>query len=109
MHTTFFLALSALLPLSLATASPQTDVVIKCASGDALCCQTIGTVSDPTIVKTLNREGVPLKQATGLVGFDCSPLNIMSQCTDHRLCCDGIADNDNIHVNCGLVDTATII
>lgn len=70
MHS-ILLALFTLLPLSFARAGAQADPVIKCASGSALCCGTIGTVSDPSIVKTLNRNGIPIKEATGLLGLDC--------------------------------------
>ncbi|KAJ9402594.1 fungal hydrophobin [Paecilomyces variotii] len=107
MHS-ILLALFTLLPLSFARAGAQADPVIKCASGSALCCGTIGTVSDPSIVKTLNRNGIPIKEATGLLGLDCDPLYTLSGCTDHPLCCDASTDNDILYTNCAIIDPTTI-
>lgn len=34
---------------------------------------------------------------TNLFGTDTgSPLNVYAQCTDHRLCCDGVTDVSSI-------------
>ncbi|KAJ9293212.1 fungal hydrophobin [Paecilomyces variotii] len=102
------LALFTLLPLSLAKAGAQADPVIKCASGSALCCGTIGTVSDPGIVKTLEQDGIPVKSATGLLGLNCNALYTLSGCTDHPLCCDASTDNDVLYTNCAMIDASTI-
>ncbi|KAF9467918.1 fungal hydrophobin-domain-containing protein [Collybia nuda] len=99
-------ALSALilaLPLfAAASAVPRTDPVNQCNPGSVQCCNS---VKEPKDSKLLGNFNLPIGLIKGLVGENCSPIDLIgvgggNSCNTQPVCCTNNSFNGVIALGC---------
>ncbi|KAI0674332.1 hydrophobin [Trametes maxima] len=93
----------AALPI-LAAANPLTGG--KCSTGSLQCCNTLNKADSTSIAGLLDLIGVALGDLNGLVGVQCSPIDVIgvlngNDCHAQAACCT----NNNVG---GLVSTGCV-
>ncbi|KAI0646330.1 fungal hydrophobin-domain-containing protein [Trametes meyenii] len=78
----------------------------KCSTGSLQCCNTLNEADSASIAGLLDLVGVALGDLNGLVGVQCSPIDVIgvlngNDCDDQVACCT----NNNVG---GLVSTGCI-
>ncbi|KAF9562985.1 fungal hydrophobin, partial [Agrocybe pediades] len=73
-----------------------------CNTGDISCCNTVMQVSKHEML--LGLLGLVLPTVTGLIGLNCSPLNILgiggNSCSAQPVCCTNNQFNGLINLGC---------
>ncbi|KAF4618932.1 hypothetical protein D9613_009927 [Agrocybe pediades] len=94
-------AVLALPVLAAATVLPRDG---NCNTGDIQCCNTVMQSSTTTLGMLGGLLGLVLPTVTGLIGLNCSPLNILgiggNSCSAQPVCCTNNQFNGLINLGC---------
>ncbi|KAJ3560049.1 hypothetical protein NP233_g384 [Leucocoprinus birnbaumii] len=98
----FALALPA---IALATAVPRGDSDGgSCNTGPISCCNSVQQATPQTVNLLQGLLGIVLGPITGLIGLNCSPLDILgvggNSCSSQPVCCTNNQFNGLINLGC---------
>ncbi|KAJ2923789.1 hypothetical protein H1R20_g13305, partial [Candolleomyces eurysporus] len=79
----------------------------QCNGGAVTCCNQVqqATSMDKSMTKLLSLAGADVNNLTGLVGSNCSPVNVLAggtggSCVGQQVCCQNNYYNGLINVGC---------
>ncbi|KAM5545530.1 hypothetical protein V8D89_000568 [Ganoderma adspersum] len=98
-----FVAVATLFALP-ALAAP-TGSTGSCNTGDIQCCNSVQDSSSAAASGILGLLGINLQDVTGLIGLQCSPLNVLglggsSACSQQPVCCQNNNVGGLISIGC---------
>ncbi|KIJ25107.1 hypothetical protein M422DRAFT_273964 [Sphaerobolus stellatus SS14] len=101
--TTTFFALSAAI-LAAATPMPN-EPISQCNTGDAQCCNSVTSASDPSTAALLGLLGIVLQSVDILIGTGCTPITVIgvgsgANCAQQPVCCTDNNFNGLVNVGC---------
>ncbi|KIJ48514.1 hypothetical protein M422DRAFT_247861 [Sphaerobolus stellatus SS14] len=105
--TTTFFALSAAI-LAAATPMPNSPAPIpisQCNTGDAQCCNSVSSASNPSTAALLGLLGIVVQSVTAIVGLGCTPITVIgagqgANCAQQPVCCTNNNFNGLVNVGC---------
>ncbi|KAJ7704937.1 fungal hydrophobin-domain-containing protein [Mycena rosella] len=85
--------------------APTITSISQCNTGDAQCCNTVVSASDPQVGPILGLLGIVLSDSTISVGLDCTPITIIgigqgANCAQQPVCCTNNGFNGLISIGC---------
>ncbi|KIJ25836.1 hypothetical protein M422DRAFT_192950 [Sphaerobolus stellatus SS14] len=100
---TAFFALSAAI-LAAATPMPN-EPISQCNTGDAQCCNTVTTASNPSAAALIGLLGIVVQGVDAIVGLGCTPITVIgagqgANCAQQPVCCTDNSFNGLINVGC---------
>ncbi|EKM54144.1 uncharacterized protein PHACADRAFT_257774 [Phanerochaete carnosa HHB-10118-sp] len=85
-----------------APASTPTSVS-TCSTGDAQCCNSVTSASNPAAAGILSGLGIVLQGVTADVGLTCSPITVVGgsgTCNQQAVCCQDNSHGSLISIGC---------
>jgi len=84
---------------------PTPEPISQCNTGDAQCCNSATSATDPTAAGLLGLLGVVVQGVDVLVGLGCTPITVIgvaggANCAQQPVCCQNNNFNGLINIGC---------
>ncbi|KIJ48500.1 hypothetical protein M422DRAFT_247848 [Sphaerobolus stellatus SS14] len=84
---------------------PAPIPISQCNTGDAQCCNSVTSASDPSTADLLGLLGIVVQGVGVLVGTTCSPITVVgvgggANCAQQPVCCTNNNFNGVVNVGC---------
>ncbi|KAF9558361.1 fungal hydrophobin [Agrocybe pediades] len=80
----------------------------QCNTGTLNCCNSVQSASSSSVAGLLGLLGIVVGDVTGLVGLNCSPINVIgisgNSCSAQPVCCTGNTFNGLITLGCSPIN-----
>ncbi|KIJ48516.1 hypothetical protein M422DRAFT_162685 [Sphaerobolus stellatus SS14] len=87
------------------SSGPASIPISQCNTGDAQCCNSVSSASDPSTAALLGLLGAVVQGVDVLVGLGCTPITVIgagqgANCAQQPVCCTNNSFNGVANIGC---------